>query len=199
MALIRRARIGRDRKAAAMIIASYADSSGRSIYCGISRLALDLEVSYSTAKRYLKWLRDVQLIERVRKGNARRGQSDQYRLIFGPDLIEHIELPDPAEYESLRWDVRDQQKAYQRTRRDPLPVENQPELGFTQMTHDNTDLDNIMVHLDEPWSANHGSSKVTPHLPERTTYHTHTPMVDLCTIASGTRKRARASPVDRAP
>lgn len=126
MALVRRARIGLSRKAAALILASYADADGTSIYCGVARLALDMESSYSTAQRALRWLRDVGLIERVRKGNSRKGLSDVYRLILGPDVLEHIKLPDPAEYDALRFTVRDERK---RTSRGPSRlVDNQPEL-----------------------------------------------------------------------
>lgn len=100
-ALVRRARIGRDRKAAALVVSSYARANGTGIHCGVARVAVDLECSHRTARRYLAWLREVGLIELVRAGNRRRGHSDEYRLILGPDVLENIEVPDPAAYKLM--------------------------------------------------------------------------------------------------
>lgn len=116
-ALVRRARIGRERKEVALVVSSYADASGRKIHCGVARLAVDCEIGYSTARRYLKWLRDVGLIELVRAGSQRKGLSDEYRLIIGPDVLEHIEVPTPAEYDAMRDELRDTNRASQKARR----------------------------------------------------------------------------------
>lgn len=105
-AVIRRARIGRERKAAALVVSSYARADGTRIHCGVARLAVDLEVSYSTAKRNLAWLRNAGLIELVRAGNRRRNLSDEYRLILGPDVAEAIEIIDPAEHKRLTDGLR---------------------------------------------------------------------------------------------
>jgi DNA-binding transcriptional ArsR family regulator len=105
-AVIRRARIGRDRKAAALVLSSYARADGTRIHCGVARLAVDLEASYSTARRYLAWLREVGLIELVRAGNRRRNLSDEYRLILGPDVLEHLEVLDPADHKKLTDGLR---------------------------------------------------------------------------------------------
>ncbi len=100
-AVVRRARMGRERKAAALVMSSYARADGTKIHCGVARLAVDLEASYSTARRYLAWLRDVGLIELVRPGNRRKNLSDEYRLILGPDVAEHLDVLDPAEHKAL--------------------------------------------------------------------------------------------------
>ena len=97
-AVVRRARIGQERKLAALTLASYADADGTNVRCGAARLAIDLERSYATARRHLKWLRETGLIALVRAGNARRGWVDEYRLILAPDLLERLELPTPSEY-----------------------------------------------------------------------------------------------------
>lgn len=106
-AVIRRARIGRERKAAALVLSSYARADGTHIHCGVARLAVDLEVSYSTARRELAWLRKVGLIELVRAGNRRRNLSDEYRLILGPNVLEHLDVLDPAEHKNLTDGVRE--------------------------------------------------------------------------------------------
>lgn len=150
-ALIRRARLGATRKAAALIVASYADHKGESVYCGVARLAVDLELSYAQARRYLKWMRDVGLIQLVRKGNARRGRSDEYRLIFGPDLIEHLDLPTPSDYDALVAKVADANRSGQRARRQP--VENPAQSALILVSADNSDQRSFLVSADSPISA----------------------------------------------
>lgn len=105
-AVIRRARVGREHKAAAFTMSSYARADGTRIHCGVARLAVDLGVSYSTAKRALGWMRKTGLIELVRVGNRRRNLSDEYRLILGPDVTEQIEVLDPAEHKRLTDGLR---------------------------------------------------------------------------------------------
>lgn len=104
--LVRRARIGRERKAAAMMFGSYAEADGTAIHCGTARFALDCEVSYATARRYLAWMREVGLVERVKSGNKRKGLSDEYRLILGADLLEHLDVPDPAQYRKMADEIK---------------------------------------------------------------------------------------------
>ncbi|MDR7278917.1 hypothetical protein [Catenuloplanes atrovinosus] len=115
--LVRRARIGRERKAAALVVSSYADSDGTHIHCGVARLAVDLEIGYSTARRYLAWLRDVGLIQLVRAG-TRTGRSDEYRLTLGPDVLEHMEVLTPSEYDAARDAIRDANRSGQKARRE---------------------------------------------------------------------------------
>lgn len=106
-ALVRRARMGRERKVACLVVSSYARANGTGIHCGVARLAVDLEVSHRTARRYLAWLRGIGLIELVRPGNRRRGLSDEYRLILGPDILEDLDVPDPDRYRSMCDDTHD--------------------------------------------------------------------------------------------
>ncbi|GGN99861.1 hypothetical protein GCM10010112_94010 [Actinoplanes lobatus] len=110
-ALVRRARLGRERKGVALTFSSYADADGTGIHCGVARLAVDCEIGYSTARRYLAWMRVVGLIELVRHGNFRRGLSDEYRLVLGTQLLEHIDLPDPAAYDRMRDEIRNRNRA----------------------------------------------------------------------------------------
>lgn len=106
-ALVRRARMGRERKVACLVVSSYAQANGTGIHCGVARLAVDLEVSHRTARRYLAWLRDVGLIQLVRAGNRRRGRSDEYRLILGPNILEDLDVPDPDRYRAMCDDTHD--------------------------------------------------------------------------------------------
>lgn len=110
MQTIRRAEIHPERKAACLIIATYAHviddpGSGRrlgeGICPGVDRLALDLRRSVVTARRHLEWMRDVGLIVLVRRGNRRRRQSDEYRLAMSEDALQRAKIPDPDEYKEL--------------------------------------------------------------------------------------------------
>lgn len=106
-ALVRRARMADRQKLAALVMSSYANADGTGIRCGVARLAVDLGTSYRTAQRYLAWLRQVGLVELVVPGNRRRRKSDIYRLIIGPDVLEHVEVLDPAAYDDVRDGVRE--------------------------------------------------------------------------------------------
>lgn len=105
LAAVRRARMSDRQKLAALIVGSYADSGGKGIVVGVARLAVDMDISHRTARRYLAWLREVGLIEMTAEGNRRKGQADEYRLIIAPDLGERIEVPDPAQYKVLCKEV----------------------------------------------------------------------------------------------
>lgn len=115
--VVRRARIGRERKHAALTVSSYADKSGRGIKCGVARLAADCEVGYSTARRYLAWLREVGWIELVRAGNHKKGLADEYRLILDPAKYAHLDIPESAEYRQIVDEVNGTNKSAQKGRR----------------------------------------------------------------------------------
>lgn len=106
-ALIRRARIGRDYKAAALTMSSYADPDGTGIRLSVARFAVDLEVSYSTARRYLRWLQKVGLLEMTRVGSRRMGTASEYRLILGPDVLEELNVLTPTQQKALADEMRE--------------------------------------------------------------------------------------------
>jgi hypothetical protein len=115
--IVRRARIGRERKHAALTVSSYADKSGRDIKCGVARLAADLEVGYSTARRYLAWLREVGWIELVKAGNHKKGLADEYRLILDVAKHAHLDIPEGDEYRKIVDDVNGANQSSQKGRR----------------------------------------------------------------------------------
>lgn len=116
-AVVRRARIGRERKHAALTVGSYADKNGRGIKCGVARLAADCEVGYSTARRYLAWLREVGWIELVRAGNHKKGLADEYRLIIDPAKHAHLDIPEGDEYRKIVDEVNGSNQSSQKGRR----------------------------------------------------------------------------------
>lgn len=121
-AMIRRARLTDRQKLAALLISSYADSKGRGIHCGAPRFAVDLGCSYSTARRYLAWMRDVGLIELVRAGSSKAKRADEYRLILGPRLSEHVDVLDPATYKALSQGIREANKTGVKVRRERAQI-----------------------------------------------------------------------------
>lgn len=116
-ALVRRARIGRERKQAALTVSSYADKNGRDIKCGVARLAADCEIGYSTARRYLAWLRDTGLIELVKPGNHKKGLADEYRLVIDPAVEDRLDIPDAVEYRKIIDAVNGTNQSAQKGRR----------------------------------------------------------------------------------
>jgi hypothetical protein len=129
--LVRRARIGREHKVAALVVSSYADSKGRDIRLSVARYAVDLEVSYSTARRYLTWLRKVGLLEMVRAGSRRNGTASVYRLILSEDVMEHLEVLSPSRQKELADEMREANRAGVRDRaaKAKAPVQRSPEMS----------------------------------------------------------------------
>jgi DNA-binding transcriptional ArsR family regulator len=153
-AVVRRARIGRERKAAALVVSSYANADGTGIHCGVARLAVDLEVSYSTARRCLAWLREVGLIEVVRAGNRqRKNLADEYRLILGPDVLETDRSARPG---------RPQRPRRRPARGQPGGIQGSAMVTRNQPV-DNSDCGSPKVTPDRAETAEVcGSSRVTP-------------------------------------
>ncbi|GII89709.1 hypothetical protein Ssi03_76990 [Sphaerisporangium siamense] len=119
--VVRRARIGREKKLAMLMLSSYANSDGTSIYCGVARLAVDCGVSYRTAGRYLAWAREVTLLQMVKRGNHRKGRSDEYRLILGHLVNEKVTIPDPDAYRKLVGEIASANRADSKRRQSALP------------------------------------------------------------------------------
>jgi hypothetical protein len=95
--LVRRARLGKTTKYVALMLATYADyRNGCRIRPGRSRLAWESEVDKKTVTKSLAELVRVGLIEVVRLPHGRDGAAE-YRLIIGPDVLEHVDVPSPAE------------------------------------------------------------------------------------------------------
>lgn len=119
--IVRRARLGPTVKLVALVIASYANADGTKVFPGVARLAVQCEVDYRTVQRALAALRKAGLIEVVRRGARRAGQSDEYRLIIAADVLERIEVPTPAA-ERVAIE-RTAEPRRNRSTRHPRPVE----------------------------------------------------------------------------
>lgn len=87
-------------KAVGYRLANFADSDGSRVRPGLSRIAVDLELDYSTAKRALQVLVRLGLLRLVRAG-ARPGHADEYRLTIPVDLLdrEGVEVWSPARHQ----------------------------------------------------------------------------------------------------
>jgi hypothetical protein len=175
-ALVRRARIGRERKHAALTVSSYADKNGRGIKCGVARLAADCEIGYSTARRYLAWLRDTGLIELVRAGNHKKGLADEYRLILDEPKYAHLDIPEGDEYRKIVDEVNGGNAAAQKGRRmrnqrspkeSANATDHAEESALTMASADDRyqrsfDAPSALIHGEPPPSSNHLVSEVRP-------------------------------------
>jgi hypothetical protein len=123
--VVRRARLGRTVKAVAMVLATYADSDGTRVHPGLARVAWEAEVNYNTAQQALAKLREVQLIQLVRKSGrkgGRRRDADEYRLILGEDVMEHLDIPTPARAEVEIERIRRAKHGQHKTESHPAPM-----------------------------------------------------------------------------
>lgn len=150
-AMIRRARLTDEQKLMCLLVSSYADNNGRNVHCGIATLAVDSGKAYSTARRYMAWMRRVGLIEMVRQGNRRAGLSDVYRLILSPTLGDRIHVMDPEEYREAKEMVKADNRQGSATRthkakhsaddlRSPEPVDNS-DLRSSEVDAETTPVD----------------------------------------------------------
>lgn len=214
LALVRRARWGNHRlKLAALVVGSYANPDGTGVHCGVARLALDCEIAYSTARKYLAELRRIGLIGRVARVR-RRGHSDEYRLILGPDVLEHLDVPDPDTYKRQAREVRaTAQRPRTATSCDSrrAAVDNRVDSGCTATPRDSRaqadEPEPVPLSQGEPYAAaygyaddrvrlSHGIAPTSPTYtsPERTDLPSHE--ADLRTAAPGPRAREAATNLD---
>jgi hypothetical protein len=99
---VRRARFADARKiAVTLMVGTYASNDGTSVKCGVARLAVDCEIGYSTARRYLAWMREVGLIELVRAGSPKAKRPDEYQLTIGPETEKVLSALAEDEYRDL--------------------------------------------------------------------------------------------------
>ena len=94
--IVRRARLHATTKCIALLMASYANPDGTSIYPGVALLAVQSGYSYRTVQRELARLRAIGLVENMPRTGVRRSWSTPYRLILAADLLEKVDVPSPA-------------------------------------------------------------------------------------------------------
>lgn len=123
--VVRRARLAPTTKLVALTLASYADPDGTKVFPGVARLVVQCRIRFSTARAGLADLRHAGLIERVRRGNRRRGQSDEYRLILAADLLERVDVPTPDEERAEIEQVKERNVSATRARQRALHLRRQ--------------------------------------------------------------------------
>lgn len=107
--IVRRARLGRTTKLIALLLANYADADGTRVFPGVARVSIEAEVTYNVVKTALAALRQAGLIKVVRRA-TRKGDSDEYRLTIGPDLLEHVEVLSPEQISKAMVAVRENRR-----------------------------------------------------------------------------------------
>lgn len=110
-AMIRRARLTDWQKLVCLAVSSYAGPDGCGIRPGIAGLAVDLKRDPSTIESYLRWMRQVGLIEIERRGNRRAREADVYRLVLSSTLNDAVQVLTPEEYHEAKEIVRAQIRA----------------------------------------------------------------------------------------
>lgn len=97
--IVMAARLGPSTKLVAFALRTHADPDGTRVKPGLARLAVLTELSYATVKRARRELMRAGLLELYRRGNRRRGQGDEYRLILAEDVLERVEWLSPSQIE----------------------------------------------------------------------------------------------------
>lgn len=97
--IVRRIRMTKPLKLAALVLATYADPDGSRVRPGIEVLAAVTGDSEKNARRILSMLREMQLVEQVARGGGRggRGKASEFRLTVPTDLLERFELLGPGD------------------------------------------------------------------------------------------------------
>lgn len=96
--ILKRARLDFTTKAIGMFVADYADfQTGEDVFPGGARLVVETGASHSTVERALAKLRKLGLIRMTKRGNRRRGLSDEYALAIPEDLLDHVAVLSPDE------------------------------------------------------------------------------------------------------
>ena len=99
--IVRRVRLGKSTKLVAMVLASYADTSGGSVRPGEPRLAGACEMGASTVRRHVATLVEMGLLERVSNGGGPGKWAACYRLVVPDDLLWRVPMLGPDEVSPL--------------------------------------------------------------------------------------------------
>lgn len=123
--VLRRTCMVKSTKLVGFLLATYADSNGTRIFPGVARVSVECGLTYNMTQAAMAELRSAGLIEVVRQA-ARRGESDEYRLVLAPDLMERIEVRSPAEILIAIEALRTQRRGKVREKRGPESPEPHP-------------------------------------------------------------------------
>lgn len=133
--VLRRCRLPKSVKLVGLLMANYADSDGTRVFPGIARVAVESGLTYNVAQEAVAKLRSVGLLELIRQG-TRRGEGDEYRLVLMPDLLDRVEVWNPAQVSVAIDRMRTQRRGQVRPKDGP----DGPDLHPTDRGADNPDV-----------------------------------------------------------
>jgi len=84
-------------KAVALVWASHADIDGTQIWPGDATVAVEAEAGLQVVQACKRALVDLGLMEKVRSRARRRHRGDEYRLTLPSDLLDRLEVLNPAQ------------------------------------------------------------------------------------------------------
>lgn len=137
---VRRSKLDRTTKYIALLVSSYASLDGTNAYPGVARLAVESTLSAATVRRALDKLRRVGLLEVASRGNRRKREADEYRLIFAENLLDKLDIPTPdahAEAIAVATEparARSRERVRRWTNAHPDERKTSSELTLTQMS-----------------------------------------------------------------
>lgn len=99
-------------KLVAYRVSWYADGkTGRRVFPGLARLAVECSVTYKAAQYAVRWLRDMGLLTLVHSTGGPQGtkarNADEYRLTIPADLLDRVSVMDPSRHDAVIGRIRE--------------------------------------------------------------------------------------------
>jgi hypothetical protein len=113
--VVRRARLGRTRKAVALMLATYADADGGRIFPGLPTLAIVCEMDYKTVKGHVDQLVKLGLLDRLPRTRGARGSHQGYHLALPAELLDRVDVLTPTQLANEAERVRDSNRRQPRS------------------------------------------------------------------------------------
>lgn len=93
-------------KAIALGWATYANAEGEEIWAGDAVVAVDLETTIKAVRAVRQTLLDLGLLKHVR--GRYKDHGEEYRLTLPTDLLDHLDVPSPAQHKLAAKRLRDE-------------------------------------------------------------------------------------------
>lgn len=111
------AHISSTTKLVAFAMRTFADPDGSRVWPSVARLAVLCDLSYASVRRARQDLIRGGLLELVRRGNRRKGQADEYKIILADDLMDRLKWLTPSEIDVATQKVNEERQAAEAARR----------------------------------------------------------------------------------
>ncbi|SMD24193.1 hypothetical protein [Lentzea albidocapillata] len=113
------ARFSSSTKLVAFTMRTFADPDGTRVRPTIARLCVLTDLSYATVRRARQELLRAGLLQLAKRGNRRKHEADEYRLILADDIFDRLKWLTPSEINNATQEINEQRQAAEAARRRP--------------------------------------------------------------------------------